>query len=770
MNNPGSHQKNEVYVASREGIVAIGNRFLELQFDTTSGALVGILDQASAYQFSHDDQAPRRLFRLALRLQAGRELEWLDSSSASHCTWESTALPSGSQLSLTVDGFAGRALSVVVEIRLAHDSPLSVWHATVRNPGAASVYQLTCPIVSGLFKVGAGVPDDTIVTPRHGEGMLFREPFPVCDRLPLKAGAGPDTPQAGIGELHATYPGGLAMQMMLYYNQQAGLYLATHDSGQHVKSFDLGQIADWGPYPLLSVSHLCGEAMGAPVSFSYDTILGVFHGDWYDGAAIYKAWATQQWWCEKKLAERDIASWMRSGFAVFEMSNYHLPNVRLLHSMDQIAEVVNSLSSEAGVPLLALVFNFEGKGGWTGPIGFFPPREGEEPFRRAMEKLQAVGNRGFLYIPGGNWYIAIGYEPPFDSWPEFEATGRANAIMAADLAVRILKWYPGWEGARLCPGTEFTDDLTASLVLGCIERGAPVVQIDNFPICTAEACYDPSHNHLPGYGPWWSEAWNRILADTRRRSKALNPESALSSEGISENFIPYLDMYDQRAGNMEYFGHWQAGDPLGGETIPLFNFVYNEYIGSYCAAYPECNRPEVLYWTRCLGKSLVQGVVPTGGWYYPEPDELNPVTTGFFKKVARAAGRECWPYLMFGDMLRPPTIDVPRIRAPYLPWTYGESLDPARLHFVEDAAVQHSAWRGPDGTIGYVFVNVSEEAVDFSVELEGYGLSDLADLIQVADGERTILARQVHLPAVQRIHMQPLSTVLIEICSAAAPG
>jgi hypothetical protein len=81
--------------------------------------------------------------------------------------------------------------------------------------------------------------------------------------------------------------------------------------------------------------------------------------------------------------------------------------------------------------------------------------------------------------------------------------------------------------------------------------------------------------------------------------------------------------------------------------------------------------------------------MPDPGWYFPQPDSLNPVTIGFFIRVARATARECWPYLMFGEMLRPPRFETPRIRASYLKWTYGDALDPTRLHFVEGDVVQH---------------------------------------------------------------------------------
>jgi len=758
--------KDDVYADETGGVARLGNGHIELGFDLKSnGALSSLLDKATGYQFLRDRQAPGLLFRLALRRQKDHQIEWFDSRDAGSFHVSKKERGGSTTLVLEAGSFPKRKFTVKVQVALSAGSNLSRWHMSVAGLEEEAVYQLTCPILTGVMRVGESVPGEVLAVPRQGEGYVFRDPYPVVDHLPLKAGIGPDAPQVGMGEIHGRYPGSFPMQFMLYYNDQAGLYLACHDSKQNVKDFNIGKMAGCEPNPVMSISHLPSEAMGLDVAIDYDTIIGVFRRDWYDGADIYKAWATRQWWCAKKLWDRDIADWMRTGVGVFQMSNYLFPVLKLGHSMSQIADVVNRLSKDVGVPLLALIFNFEGGGAWTGPTGFFPPREGEAAFREGLRQLRAAGNYGFVYMPGGNWYIEIAaYSPPFNSWPQFEAQGRPNTIMNDKGEVPIARYFPGWQSTRLCPHTEFTERTTSALILGCLERGCTVVQIDNFPICTAEACYNPKHGHPLGYGPWWSEDWNRILGEVRRQAKEKNPNSAFTTEGVSENFIPHLDMFDQRAGNMEYFGHWQVGDPMGGETIPLFNYVYSEYVGAYLAPFPESNRPEILYWTRSLGKCLSQGVVPTGGWYFREPAELNPITIGFYKKVVRA-GREGWKYLMFGEMLRPPKIDVPMITASYLRWSADiDYLDPANRDVVKDYAVQHSAWRSRDGMIGYFFANVSQDPMEFDVELSSYSPGvGVYDVESVTDGTRTILLKHVQLPYKQRLRLEPLSVTLVEV-------
>ena len=769
------NSQKPAYVNASDGRIALGNDMVELGFSLErNGALVSILDRQSGCQLLRDDEAPALLLRLALRRQEDHELEWLDSGQAGEFEWAEEHQGEAATLTLSVSGFPGRALAVVVRITLPADSALSTWHPEVRGlSDEVALYQLTCPIISGLAKVGDPAPGEALAAPIQGEGYLFKNPYPVRDRLPLCTGPGPETANVGMGRIGGRYPGRIPVQMIAYYNDDAGVYFAAHDDGQNVKDIEMGPFADWEGVPVLSMSHFPGEEPGRDAAITYDTVVGVFHGDWHDAADIYKAWATQQWWCREKLWDRDIADWMRKGFGVFQMSNYDLPVLNMTHPLSQIADTVNELSEGAGTPLLGLLFNWEGCGAWTGPKGFFPPREGEDEFRKAMAKMQKAGNYGFVYMPGGQWYIQIGYDPPFDSWEEFNAEGRAPSVKKPDGEVAVNVWtgYGGWESARLCPSEQYTVDLTASIITKCIELGCPVVQIDNFPCGGSEACYDPTHDHPPGFGPWWSEAWGRVLAEVRRQARAKDPNSALATEGISEGFIPWLDLYDHRAGNMEYFGHYGPGLPMGGETISLFNYIYNEYLGSYCAAYPECNRPEVLYWTRCLGKALNQGVVPTGGRYFHEPAEHNPVTIGFYKKVVRATAQECWPYVMFGEMLRPPEIEVPLITAPYCKFFFdgtSHCADPSRYHEVQDRAVQHSAWRGRDGSIGYVFVNISEDAVAFDVELSAHGAeAEAYDVERITDGTSDKWLEGVSLPRRERIEMEPLSVVLVVVRSAA---
>lgn len=756
-----------------DNIIKIENDKIELGFlESANCALFHIIDIKTGFDFIREKAAIKDLFKLEIRDLKTSEPEFVYSRDAKEVKWEKNKDTKNTSISFNFSSFSNSDLKVIIKISLDPGSSFSKWTFYIENPDTKKIiHSLTCPIIASISKVGETVEGESIVTGFNGEGHLFKDPYPIVDNLPLKMGEGPDTPMVGVGEFHHIYPGKQQMQFVLFYNDKAGLYVATHDNKQNVKTFELGQLEDHGEDPVFFISHFREQNENENISFEYDTILGVFHGDWYDGADIYKKWARQQWWCSQKLWEKDIAGWIRNGFTVFQMSNYNQVDLNLNNSLEKIADTVNSISKDLDSPILSLIFNWENGGPWTGPAGLFPPREGEDKFKNAIEKLEKEGNYGFVYIPGGTWYLHMPFTfETFDSWDAFNKKGRSSALLKNNGDIIIESWFSGWENTRMCPSTKYTRNLTSEMYMDCLRIGAAWIQIDNFPICGAAECYSNDHGHPIGYGPWWSEEWNKILKKIREESKALNPNRALSVEGISENFILYLDMYDNRTGNAEYFCHLEENLPMGDEIIPLFNYIYNEYIGSYTAAFPECNRPEILFWTRNLGKALAQGVVPTGGWYYPEPDKLNPVTIDFYKKIARATTYECWKYIMFGEMLRPPKIDVPEIDFSYLIWDDAGDLNgkiSGKRHIVKDKVVQHSAWRSRDGGIGYIFVNISRDEVEFDVELSSYcSKADHYDVEMITNGKRSNWLNKASLPSRQKIRMDPLSIVVVELKTA----
>jgi len=123
---------------------------------------------------------------------------------------------------------------------------------------------------------------------------------------------------------------------------------------------------------------------------------------------------------------------------------------------------------------------------------------------------------------------------------------------------------------------------------------------------------------------------------------------------------------------------------------------------------------------------------------------------------------------MFGEMLRPPEIDVPSITAQYCKFLYDPEgfrhhMDPQQRHEVIDRAVQHAAYRGPDGSVCLVFVNVSDRPVQFGFELPAYGFTGEVSLQQIETAGPAPEPVRIALPHAASLSMEPFSITLLTL-------
>ena len=696
-------------------IVSIENAYIRLAFDRKRSLnLVSIVDKQRECELIRNPDNSGTLFHIELITDDPRITKSFTASSAKKVD----VVEYDNSLILFASELPGMPkFELMVQIILDNDDDdvdgMSYWHITYRLPDGWHVKSITCPVVTGLFIPGDAAPGESVVFPCLGEGYLFENPFPVIDGIPVKSGTGPERLKPGLGKISGISPGYASQQMMLYYNDTTGLYMATHDGEGNVKSFFVGEDDNIIGTPVMSISHMPQRGEG----INYETVLGVFAGDWYDGADIYKKWARTQEWSAVLMKDRQQPDWMRKGFAVFQMGNYGLPELELWHSLDEIAEFVNQVSEKAGVPMAGLVFNFEGKGGWTGPIGMFPPREGNEAFANAMKKMADAGNLGFVFIPYGMWYAEIPFSEHFNSMDELyeQASHYAVRNKYDDVRLNSFGGYT-WRFANLCPAGDGLFDLTMDIVNKLADLGCKIIQIDNWPLGGPNECYSDKHGHPKGVGRWWTEEYLRITQKLLDESYKRDPDLAITSECITEQFMQVIHLFDQRAGNQEYFGHWAIGAPAGAKLIPLYNYVYNPVVGSYLAAYPECALPETTYWLRSTAMSVCQGVIPASGMYYGNTSTVNSICLAYFEKAARLAVNHLWDYIMYGEMLRAPITNAPTIKIPYFTFNdpnnneiiYRNNYD---YQFVYDKAVQTGAFALDDGREVYMLFNITNEAL-----------------------------------------------------------
>jgi hypothetical protein len=231
-------------------------------------------------------------------------------------------------------------------------------------------------------------------------------------------------------------------------------------------------------------------------------------------------------------------------------------------------------------------------------------------------------------------------------------------------------------------------------------------------------------------------------------------EIALSTEGpVAEPFIPHYALADGRS-------TWQHEI---GEAIPLYQFLYHEFIQIHNGIFWDINDPDTLLLKTALacvngdGICVVlreKGKINRGHnvlWERTLLDQNSCITLiRRVNKLRRGTGRE---YLILGQMQRPPMIG-----------NVSERI------FVTDGgktcrfpAVLSSAWRSPEGLYALVLVNYSSETHNPIIRFDEKSHNGKVYKIRASlvEAEKPI-TQTITPPSHMAISMPPLSVALVE--------
>ena len=729
------------------------------------GGLHSLVDRQSGVDFRADKALPAALFNLTAVHPDGRT-EDISNFSPATFTYQGERVPDGARLTLTYTNLAYRPLTVVVTITLPDDSPRALWRIRIQNDDETLVLRnVAFPLIFGLSTIGEQGEDDALAFPQW-DGLLLRDPT---------AAFGPND------GLFATYPGDLSLQMMAVYDPTAGLYLATHDPDGWPKVFAYARLPWEGTaITLFTVNHHVPEEGGYDFAPTYDVVLGPFHGDWYDAARIYKAWATRQPWVPPPLTERqDVPTWWKAARPIISSASY-TDDGRAVLPAARMAERAREYATYLDRPVTLLTFGWEKHGAWTGP-DYFPPRDGEEAFQAATQALHADGNRKFVYISGTVWRLSRKELPNYDDTARFEAEGRPYAALQADGTPFFDPFYAsiGWRAVRMCPATPYWQDTVVHNVVQAARLGVDAVSVDEFPIGSVYACYATDHGHPRGLGPWQPAAYRAILTRAREEGRAVNPELVLTSEEPNEFYLDLLDGYVSRDNRPDWFLYAsylrRFGDRI--RPIPLFSAVYHEYILTFAEPVPLAE-PASLYplgldlrrmhtaLVRDLSSAFVLGKIPAGE--IPEKmQDANPQLLDLFRRVAQAVNTYAHDYVILGEMLRPPALQVPQVRFDWLDLdlTTGQG----QWRQMSSPAVLAGAWQAPSGHIGYALANITDRAQTFDLPLRAEQVPGPYLVYAVQDGQYAILHEGDTLPAKVRLTLEPRGIALVAVVAAGSP-
>jgi hypothetical protein len=598
------------------------------------------------------------------------------------------------------------------------------------------VNAITVPFIPASRQLGDSPADDHLI-------------WPMCDGLLFT-----NLMQATLwGKNAVNYPGGASVQFMGLYDDAAGLYMSSQDAHGSPKriSYQLGK-----NQVDLSVTYFFPETPGPGALVCPETVVGVFHGDWHDAADIYKGWATRQPWCARTTTQRDdIPKWFA---AAPPMADYTMQSRTRQEEILPVGEIPGALASYAGFIGRGIVgrpMGWEKHGAWIGP-DCFPPYGGDA-FVQSVQQMKKDGNRLFLYLEGYQWML----DDPgnkYDGTAYFDEHCGADAVVGEDGKVRK-GGHSGRTYAEGCAATKGAREAVMRNAMQCVDVGADAVQIEVVG-GGGPACYATNHGHPPGNGRWFYEAFAALLDSVRAEGRRKNPDLVVTIEEPNELYIHHLDGYNGRDYRQT---EWPRGAP-GSAGIPLFTYIYHEYAIGFSGWHYVASKNWMQM--RDIAANFVCG--KTDGISIPVlkknrgASEANPDALGFYKTTVKARAGFAHPYLIMGKMLRPTALTCKDFT-----FEYGVKVkDKWEKKTWTEPVVTHSVWRSPEGKVGNVLANFSDETAGFEIELRPYDLPGRvfrADVV-TEKGKRVLCERET-LPRKFTREIGSREVMLIEVGS-----
>ncbi|MBP7934356.1 MAG: hypothetical protein KA354_06875 [Phycisphaerae bacterium] len=605
-------------------------------------------------------------------LRGGRGMEWVVASSGKASLW-GLALrgPGGAAAELESDalsapeakgdgsgvGFRWKARVGEGEVQVSltasssgHDG-LSSWRLGAVLPDGWSVVRADWPILAHL---------------RTGSGLKMAAPFGWGLEYEVKPGMG----------YEATYPSLVAsMPFVAFYGGGEGLYVGMHDpKGNHkhlaVKAREDGVGVTFTHWAAAS------DTVSGRYAPGFEAVIGVFDGDYWDAAQIYRAFTYQTPWggaCHGlKLSDpkRAVPAWLK------DIELWLMPGPEPLKNVDMCRKAAEFF----GVPIALHWYNWHEIPFDTLYPEYFPAKP---DFREGVKALQGAGLRVMPYINGRlcdrnskTWVQEGG-----DKAAARQENGQPyTEVYGSKVPLNVM-----------CPATVQWQNKIAGIVDRLFsECGVDGVYIDQIGAAGAVRCFDAGHGHSVGGGTFWFDGYRKMLDRIRAR---MPEDRMLTTEENAECWNDQLDAL------------LMVNTPAvgGRRVIPLMPTVYGGRVITFGFQYMHgSDIPKSLpfrakmvrdfLWGAQLGWLGVEGIMADGARKEAE----------FLRNLAKArrGGHE---FLLEGQFLGEVEVigDQPRLK--------GAGSAGGGEYAIDLPVVMATAWLAADGTMGLAVANISDE-------------------------------------------------------------
>lgn len=668
----------------------------------------------------------------------------MSSAQAHTCEIERDEHPTETTVQLRYRNFAEFDIDVDVTVRCPHDEQLSYWSLKLTQRAPLTITDVQFPFAVVPYRYD-GTGSTALLIPRSG-GVLYCEPRPE-DLTPDAS----DAWQFGENQFNfGHYPGTTFAQFLAYYHDRAGVYLGCHDTTGAIK---LIKPVHHRSGIRLGIAHVTGWDAPGVHQLGYETVLGVFHGDWYDAADIYRRWYLAAAQPADRLDQRsDVPEWLRDSplHVVLRIQGEldqgpaephpeFVPYENALPLLDRLAEQVDA-------PVTPIIMSWEHPGPWVYPESF-PVAGGDESLRAFAAAARERGWHVGTYCNGTRWVIE-------HKWTGYDGRDYYERERGEETICRLpgeMPWREGWDRAwrpsyTCCAAVPRTQEIAATYVQRLLDLGLDWIQfLDQNCGASAFPCYSAAHGHPAAPGSWMTGALEELLVQLEARAAAADRAIVYSVEQPpNDHFRPHFQICDIRP-------------DLEGRDVPLYHYLFHEHILTQ-AAFGMAPNP---YWMELkTAHSFVMGDVLTaimgpGGrlmnwvgypwavWDTPEGDQ-DAVLTLLRRAIAvrRGVGRH---YLVFGQLLRP----LPIAGIAPIAWTHERKA-------ATMPAVFHARWQAPNRQVAVALANWTRDAQHIRLEPTHGGRPRSFHL-------QTERAEHVALDAAgSELLLPPLSVALVE--------
>ncbi len=543
--------------------------------------------------------------------------------------------------------------TVTMTIRAEFGDPLSRWSLQVKLPGGWKVTRADFPIIPNV---------------KLCRGLKYAAPAGWGLEYDVKSGAG----YQGI------YPScTAAMQFMAFYTGGKGIYIGAHDAQANHKVLNMhaqagGAEAHFTNWPEIP------EKSGGTYKLPYEAVVGVFTGDYYDAAQIYREFTFKcPWGKAGPVSKRKIPQWVKDTDLWLRPHYGPEQNVPVIKEALKYFDVRTSLHwyQWHKIPYDTLYPEY------------FPPLDG---FADAVKELQDMGTHVMPYINGRLC------DPNSKTWNEEQGSRSAARQENGEPYTEVY-------GSKvplnvMCPYTaQWQEKITGLVDRLTREIGVHGVYIDQIGAAYAVRCFNPDHGHPIGGGHFWVDGYRKLLNDVRSK---LPKDRMITTE---ENAECWIDQFDALL---------LVNTSPSVNIIPLFPSVYSGRAITFGFLYfPKDDLEKSLPFRMKMAKCFLYGAQM--GWIEPEKmmDPANAKEAEFLRNLARCRrfGHKFLEYGKFEGLL-----DVPGDN----PHMTGEASGSfSGSYHIDMPSVTASSWLAEDGALGVALANMSDEPHDVEVRL-----------------------------------------------------